>query len=959
MMNIKFRMGSVFLKCVVLVIFFLLPAISQSQVLDNNPPSIKWKKINTDHFRIIFPEGYEMNAQKAANTMEHIYVPVSNSLHQRPKKLSLVLQNQNSIANAFVTVAPKRSEFFTTPPQDYNFIGTNDWMHLLAIHEYRHVVQFEKSKTGFTKAFYYLFGETAQALWGNLAVPDWFWEGDATGMETALSHSGRGRIARFDMAFRTNLLERGAYTYNKQHLGSFKDPVPDHYRLGYFFTTYVRSKYGADSWSNITNRAFGLPFIPFTFSTAMKKETGKNLLQNYSDMMNEMNGLWANQLEGLTFTASEKISPETKKVFTSYLYPQQLENGKVVAMKVGLGDAVQMVLLDANETEKKGFLPGILNDVAMLSAAGNKLVWSEFEFDPRWGIKSYSVIKSYDFDKKELKTLTKKTRYAAATLSPNGSKIATIETTQNNKYFVVILEAKNGAVIKKIPNPINAVYGMPRWSTDGNSIVVLKIANGKKSVVSIDFNSEQERVLMTPTEENVGHPMLYGKYLFYNSAYSGIDNIYVLDTATGKKYQVTSKKFGAFNPNISNDGKTIFFNDYTKEGMTVASMPFDIKAWKPIEKVEDRTVRYYEKIVEQEHNANILTTIPDKEYAIASYKKASGIFNIHTWGPEVASSANSIKVGLQMQDVLSTIRTDIGYEYNANEKSGTAIANVSYQGWFPIIDFGYEFGNRSTVRLVTTDSTSSIRNFSWKEQRMNLGYRIPLNLTKSKYFTNLSFGSSLNLIKVKDYNQNVRSIDQVSNGTLSSLTHQLTYTRLLKRSARDINSTLGQAFVLNYQHTSGGDFKGKYLAMEGQLFFPGLAKHHSLNLKGGYQYRERNDATNNYVFPGSFYFPRGFSAFSFQNFYHLNVNYAFPIMYPDLAIGPLLNIQRLKGNLFYDHGLGETGGLSAAFNSMGIELSTDFNVMRYNLLLDVGVRVSYLPAANDVQFELMVLNLGF
>ncbi len=958
MMNLKFRMGDVFLQCLILAILYLLPVFSQSQVLDTNPSSIKWKNINTDHFRIIFPKGYESKAQQVANTMEHIYEPVSASLHRRPKKLSLVLQNQNAISNAFVTVAPRHAEFFTTPPQDYNFLGTNDWLRLLAIHEYRHVVQFEKSKTGFTKAFYYLFGETAQALWGNLAVPDWFWEGDATAIETALSHSGRGRIARFDMAFRTNLLEREAYTYNKQHLGSFKDPVPDHYRLGYFFTTYVRNKYGADSWSNITNRAFGLPFIPFTFSTAMKKETGKNLLQNYSDMMTEMNGLWTSQLEGLTFTQSQKISPNTKKVFTNYLYPQQLKNGKIMAMKVGLGDAMQVVLLD-NGTEDKGFLPGVVNDVAMLSAVGNKVVWSEFEFDSRWGVRSYSVIKSYDFETKKINTLTRKTRYAAAALSPDDSKIATIETTQNNEYFMVILDAENGVVIKKIPNPSNAVYGMPRWSADGESVVVLKIANGKKSVVRIDFKTEEEIELMRPSEENVGHPVLHGKYLFYNSDYSGIDNIYVLDTATGKKYQVTSRKFGAFNPNISNDGSIIFFNDYTKDGMTVVSMPFDVNGWKPIEKVEDRTVRYYEKIVEQEHNADILKAIPDKEYAVKNYKKASGIFNVHTWGPEVASSANSLKVGLQIQDVLSTVTTNVGYEYNTNEKSGTAVAHVSYQGWFPIIDFGYEFGNRATRRLVTTEATSSIRDFSWKEQRMNVGYRIPLNLTKSKYVTNLSFGSSLNLIKVKDFNQNIRFIDQVSNGTLSTLTHQLTYTRLLKKSARDINSRLGQAFTLNYEHTKGGDFNGAYLAMEGQLFFPGLAKHHSLNFKGGYQYRALNNGVNSYVFSGSFYFPRGYSAGVFQHFYHLNVNYAFPMMYPDLAIGPLLNIQRLKGNLFYDYGLGKTLGLSTEFNSMGIELSTDFNVMRFNLLLDVGVRVSYLPVANDVQFELMILNLGF
>src|SRR5690606_2543512 len=140
------------------------------------------------------------------------------------------------------------SEFFTMPPQDYNFAGTNAWLDLLAVHEYRHVVQFEKANTGFNKLLSTVFGEEALAGMSFIAVPQWFWEGDAVVTETALTPSGRGRIPEFNLAFRANLLEKGPFSYNKQYLRSFKDFVPDHYVTGYFLVSHLRKTYDKNPW---------------------------------------------------------------------------------------------------------------------------------------------------------------------------------------------------------------------------------------------------------------------------------------------------------------------------------------------------------------------------------------------------------------------------------------------------------------------------------------------------------------------------------------------------------------------------------------------------------------------------------------------------------------------------------------------------------------------------------------
>jgi len=143
-------------------------------VLETNAPSVKWYRLKTPHFRLLYPEGFETQAQRMANTLEAIREPESTSMGKAPRKISVILQNQSSLSNGFVAMAPWRSEFYTMPTQNYNFAGTNDWLDALAVHEYRHMAQFERSITGFNKLVYYTFGQQATAAMAFAAAPNWF-----------------------------------------------------------------------------------------------------------------------------------------------------------------------------------------------------------------------------------------------------------------------------------------------------------------------------------------------------------------------------------------------------------------------------------------------------------------------------------------------------------------------------------------------------------------------------------------------------------------------------------------------------------------------------------------------------------------------------------------------------------------------------------------------------------------
>ncbi|MBK5279622.1 MAG: PD40 domain-containing protein, partial [Bacteroidia bacterium] len=676
-MNI-FSQRSVYLF--ILTIAFNSASGQESTTNQTNPPSVKWYEIKTGNFNILYPKGFDQQAQRVANTLEHIRIPEATTMGGAPKRISILLQNQSSVSNGFVTLAPRRSEFFTMPAQDYNFTGNNDWLNLLASHEYRHIVQFQQSITGFNKVWYFIFGQLSTAGWAFLAVPQWFWEGDAVVTETAFTHSGRGRMPNFDLVFRTNLLEGRKFNYDKQYLRSYKNNIPNHYVLGYEMVSHLRNKTGdAEIWNKIAKRTWNLSFMPHRFSHSIEKKAGLHVVDLYKEMAAELKQQWTAQIDSLEFTPFEKVNPRSTKAYTDYQYPQPLEDGTIVAIKSGIGDIERLVILD-NGHEKSRFVQGPINDAGFLSTATTRVVWNEYRYDPRWLVKSYSMIVGYDFASGTKKIISKNTRYSSATLSPDGKKVATIESSTDYKVKLVILDYNTGTILKTINSPNNQLITMPRWSPDGKSIVALQLTPLGKAVVQYDYLSGESVTLIPSTLENIGHPVLGDKYLFYNSPFSGIDNIYALHLETGKKFQVTSSKYGSYNPAISADGKTLFYNEQGRNGLDVVKTELDPFYWKSIDKAQIPVEGLYQHLVDQEGRPNLLDSIPQKKYPVSKYNRLEGMLNVHSWGPYTNSSLSYLDLGISSKDLLGTTVLDLGYRYDATERTGYWRANASYQG---------------------------------------------------------------------------------------------------------------------------------------------------------------------------------------------------------------------------------------------------------------------------------------
>lgn len=964
----------------------LMPlSISAQVILNNNPGSLKWQAINTEDFEVIFPEGFDEEGLRVANTLEYLYDPVSESMSTKPRKISVILQNQNSISNGFVTLAPRRSEFFTTSPQDPDLLGSNDWLDLLSVHELRHVVQFDKSRKGFTKFVSTIWGQEAQSGMAFLSVPIWFWEGDAVVMESVLTPSGRGRIPNFDLVMRTRNLEKGAFNYHKQYLGSFKDFVPSHYVIGYHMTSYLRQENGENVWDQITDDAFKKSIIPFTFSNSIKKYTGKYVVNTYNDMSEDITSKWREQQSKVIISDFDNLLDRKNDRFTNYIYPQELNNGSILVLKAGISDISTFVEINKDLNQKKIFIPGIYNDPGFLTVGNDVIAWTEFEFHPRWRQKNYSVIKTYDIKTKSQKTITSKSRYSGAAISPDGKKIIAVNNGENGEITLEVLAAVNGYVLQKIENPDNSFYSQPRWDELSKKVVAVKHGKKGKAIVKIDPDNGEEVLLLDYTYDNIGHPVLNQNFLFYNSPYSGIDNIYAKDLETGKSYQVTSAKYAAYNPSISRDGSIIYYNDFTNNGHDIASIENNSSNWKPIEGVDQDPTNYFEPAIEQEKRGNILDSIPDTQYNVNRYPKSKKLFNIHSWGPYVSFGAAEVRLGVIVNDILSQTNGYLGYNYDVGQGAGKWTFEYSYQNLFTIIDFEASVGNRKaeisildTARTVVGgDTIRQVRNvkYDWKESGFATGLRIPLILTHSKFRQSFSVQNYFAFNNVYDFNTTYPSDDRwfldfgrQGQGILLSNIFGFNYAALLKQAKRDINPKWG--FSTNFTWTStpyGGDYEGGQRAISGRLYLPGFFKHNSINFYAAYQKQDITLEDDNYWFGNRVLFPRGYSAETWEDFYTIRSMYELTLWNADLALGPILNIQRIRTELFYDYGYGQfdvqnpetglTASGSRAYNSLGAELLFDFNAFRIRALLSAGVRAVYDPNNNTGKFEIVIGNL--
>lgn len=927
-----------------LLLFISMPARSQFYEYGQDAGNLRWYQFKTEHYRFIYPDGIDSLARAYAVRAEHYYPYIGKSLDHNHSPMPVILHNETSFSNGVFVWAPKRLEIFTNPdPNGYS----QDWLTQLALHESRHAVQIDKLDQGFTRVLSVLGGEQ---MVGAMAVflPLWYLEGDAVDSETRLSTSGRGRLPAFEMELKAQLLEADRlWSFSKAYMGSFKDHVPNHYQLGYFMVRHGRSTYGDQFWIDFQQYAARKPFLLNPTWFAMKNYGFSSKKQFYEEALGAYRTHWRSMSVERKYTPEAYLSPDPGKHYTSYSFPHCISENKLLSYKSGMDQIPEIVTIDGEGREERVFRPGYLNS-GRLSLSGSLIAWDEFIPDTRWSNRNFSVIKTYDMETGKRTSLGKKTRYYSPDLSEDAKRLVVIEQNTRGVSSLVILNT-NGKGRAVIPAPVSGYLQHPSWMEKDSALVVFITDEMGKSLYRYSLLTDSWYRILDAGYDQVSQPDVSDESIYFSGTFSGINNIYCYNSALDETYQLSSVPFGAFQPQLSKDGKTLYYSSYTSSGHRLASMEMKDALWKPLDRAKDHREQLDYKQSKAEKELSGQELVDTLRIEPKAYRKMAHLFNVHSWLPLYVDYLNpslslnpeqlpvSLGFSLISQNHLSTVVSQLAYEYS--EGYHYLHTGVQMKGRYPVLNLYFDYGGEPEVyKFRDSDSISVLpTNISF-----NANTYIPFRLNTGKFLSLIQPGINYRYSRDIQFYENEPGYKEGGH----YLYYTLYATSYLRTGKRDILPRFGMSLNGGYYHSPFSEFFGAVAYAKASIYLPGILKHQSLKLSVEHQQQYFKSRILNLM-----NMPRGLDGIYGEKMSMFSADYVFPVLYPDLALGPVLYLKRIRATLWTDYLIGHNVFIpdpsphwaDKNYMTYGVELLGDLNILRIPFTLSLGGRFFYNP----------------
>ncbi len=917
---------------------FLVLSI-QAQRFGGNPRSLKWRSVSNNGARVIFPSGMEMEGERILKWTDLIDREKVGKLGSSQRQLPVVLQKFPVISNGYVGLGPWRSEFYTFPPQNGLELGTTNWIDNLVVHEYRHAHQFGNFRKGLSKFAYWVAGEEGQALANSASVPDWFFEGDAVYEETKWLSQGRGRLPYFFNEFHAIWQADKKYSYQKLRNRSLKDLVPNHYQLGYILVSHGYSKYGDDFWGKVTSDAVSYKGLFYPLQKAVKRHSG----QSFRIFVNEAVQSFRSKMPKQdSLTSLIAITKPNEKRLINYHYPVMLNGDSVLVLKKPNNEVPYWVIIEEGKEKRLGVKEIGVDDY--YTYKNGRLVYTANGFDPRWGWKEYSDINLLNIHDGSRQRLSKGGRYLSPDLSNNGELVVAAHYSAEGKSSLAFININDKQLVQKYSHPDGLYLSFPVFSTDDALVYfIARKDNGESGILVYDRQKSTTSTIVPFINSPISLLRSKGDWLVFSVSQQGRNELWRYNIKTTNTEKVVSAVTGAYAGDIDAQGGKVVYTSPTAEGeqvfQTATSPSSTAQSLKDVSLVYP--VRYSFPAA-----LNFNQDTPVNK----SYPRGKGLINIHSWRPFYEQPEWSFT--LYGQNLLNTFQSSYDYIYNENEGSHRVGANLAYGGLYPWITAATSY----TMNRTFNDQT---RTFQWNEWNGNIGLRLPLNFTYGKLYKRLDISATLNGQQI-DYQ--AKSIPQPQDRMLGFVQQQITWSMQSQQAIQQIFPRF--AVVLRAQNKMTiGNTKANQFYTTGQLYLPGIIKTHSLVIGGSYQ---RRDTLRQYIFNNGFAMSRGYASYDYPRMWKWNVNYHFPIVYPDFGIANIVYFQRIRGNIFFDNMNLKSLRTGNVINlrSMGSEIYFDtrwwnqqpvsFGI-RYSRLLD---RQPVNPNGNPTVWEFILpLNL--
>ncbi len=888
-------------KIAILGLLFILFNITIFGQTGKTKSSLKWLKIETDHFEILYTSLWKPEAEQVARNLEELYVKDTLLGTRRLGKTRIILQGNTLQSNGFVSFAPFRSEFFLMAPQNA-FLSSGNWLDLLSIHEYHHILQHHKIKTGIVQYFSLLFGEFGQAFSANLFIPRWFWEGDAVYSETKYSHGGRGRSSEFLKYYRAIAKEGRKFRLRRAIGGTYNKRTPNHYHLGYLLSNKIRNEKGENAFEPIIDKTVG-GLIPFTKS--IYKESGKRLNQHFVEALYLLKEQ-ENAKE--SWETTPLIQTKKNNFYTDQIAITQSSEGIYYVNKDFKHIPSIRSIKDTSPLAK----PGIsLDNYHNFGINDEYICWSEYTKHPRWEMEDYSIVRIKNRSTGKQRTLQKRAKHFHPQLHPSKNVIVLLSANERNEMSLEYWDLDGNKRIKTIP----LAYDHARelyFNEDGSSLCMIVSKGQRQGILRVDLNSDQQSLLIPLQYEALNSPKLYGDHLYFLANSNTDQYIYRLSVSDRTLHKSNKKFLHCQSFILEHSTGNLYYNDYSNQGYSVKVIPSS--------KLKDSFKQSSE--LQEELKAPLFATKISERIA-TPVKSYIPKYKVHSYSPFISrnsSGTTHFSLDLYINDYLSTSGLFINYRRDLQGEDHRYRLDYTY-GYLPVV-FGIE-ARHDAANIVNSKLHigGSYSVFTLKEKRISPYLSYPLHIIKGNYSTRFipKLGYLSKSIDLQQFSDDVKSI---------FYSHEFQYSRRKATAQALPNLKYNQSLRLE----NGKNQKKNLHLFEisNELTLPGLMPTHSTKLAYAY----RNHTTDAYQYSWDLITPTGYfydhnyigQAIQSEQMNYFGLHYQLPLAYPNISLGKLAYIKRLRLEGFYQKAIfTPKHGESNDFRSQGIHFYIDAN----------------------------------
>jgi Tol biopolymer transport system component len=553
------------------------------------PPDGRWYSFTTEHFRVTYPEGLEALARHAAERGEVAHALLSAELVRPPRgRVELVLTDHTDFSNGFATPLPSnRITLFAKPPVDHPVLAYHhDWIDLVLVHELAHIFHLDLAGP---------LGRAVRSVFGRVPLPwpafpawltpTWSIEGLATLIESRATGFGRVAGTIHEMVLRTAILEDAFETIDQASGTSPVWPGGNRpYIYGSLFLEHLIRTHGPDAVTRMVEAtARNLLPPPLFFDEVGRSATGRTFTAEWAAWRSSLEERYAGLVDSLAvrgLTAPRRLTGHGHWAIDPRVSP----DGRTVAYTADTGREVAATVLLDPETgatraiARRSQFGGVLGPASWFPA-GDRLLTAQLEYvDPYRIYSDLYIVGAAGGEQR----LTRGARLQEPDVSPDGRTAVAIQH-EGGATRPVLVDLDGGAIRPLAPFDLAVNWSSPRWAPDGRRFAVARWSHGGWSrIMVLDLDG---RPLADLGE---GHAIDAapawspdGRFLLFGSDRTGIPNLFAAELGADSHtiHQITNVATGAFKPEVSPDGRWIYFSVYHADGYHIARIPFEPAGW--------------------------------------------------------------------------------------------------------------------------------------------------------------------------------------------------------------------------------------------------------------------------------------------------------------------------------------------------------------------------------------------